>query len=480
MKTLRRQMAGALVLVGFALLPSTLVGNAAAEETQPVAPANAPPDSAKAIMSKLVGTWTTAGERDGKPFTGLYQARWNESETGLVYTTREGHEVSHGLGYWDPVTSEFVETWSAYHLNVVVRYRQFSGDHWFGTSKRVVDEKLQEEKVRVEFREGGYTFFVEAKGEETPFTVTNTRVSAEENEQAFRSFAELFQGGTWINTDKKPNAKHTFSWLPGKKVLKLNRRGGVYPGISLIGIDHRTQSVLFQEVDNDGMVGTAQMIQASPGEWKLFGHYTGENRIEDMLLTLNRVGPDEVKASGSISVNGKQEPWESQRWTRNRESSAAQSFDEAVPEKVRRHWRYLLGTWDYRYSQAGKEYSGVWTVKPAESTNALISHFEETSPNGKAVGNYLHGWDANAEQLVDGSVSVDGGVGISRYDLVSEKLAEGFGESTLPDGTKRTTKLRAEYSPDRIIWTNFETTKAGQKQDDIVFTFDRRRKKSDE
>jgi hypothetical protein len=476
MKTFRRLMSGVLVLVGLALLPSTFVGNAAAEPAHSVTPANALPDSAKAIMSKLVGTWTTAGERDAMPFTGLYQARWNESETGLVYTTREGHEVSHGLGYWDPVTSEFVETWSAYHLNVVVRYRQFSDDRWSGTSKRVVDGKFQEENVRIEFRDGGYSFFVEAKGEGTPFTVTNTRISAEETKQAFQSFAELFQGGTWINTDQKPNAKHTYSWLPGKKILKLIRRGGVYPGISLIGIDHRTHSVVFQEVDNDGMVGTAQMIQAAPGEWKLFGHYTGEDRIDDMLLTLKRLGPDEVKASGSISTNGKQEAWEAQRWTRNRESSATQTFDVAVPERVQRHWRYLLGTWDYRYSQAGKEYSGVWTVKPAESTNALVSHYEETSPNGKAVGNFLHGWDAKTQQLVDGAVSVHGGVGISRYDLVSEKLAEGYGESTRPDGTKRTTKLRAEYSPDRIIWTNFETTKAGQKQDDVVFTFDRRGK----
>lgn len=286
---------------------------------QPSADANSHilPDQAKSIMSRLVGTWTTTGESDGKPFTGLYQARWNDSQTGLIYTSREGHGLSNGLGYWDSATNELVEVWTAHDMTVVLRYNEFSNKQWSGKSTQMVDDSTIEGAIRLDFGDGSFSFRAEVNGK-TTYSISNQRVSIKNAKRALDSYAKVIVGGTWTTTNVQPRWENTYSWLPGNKVLKLERSGGEFPGISLIAIDHRTQSVVWHEIDDDGVVGSAVMVQTGAKQWKLFGHYTGENEVQDIELTVTQLGPDELKASGSLVVNGKREDWKAQHWTRSK------------------------------------------------------------------------------------------------------------------------------------------------------------------
>ncbi len=85
------------------------------------------PASVKARMARQVGMWTTHGVRNEKPFEGLYLARWNDAETGLIIVSREGHHVMNGLSYWDDKAAELIEVWATPSGSAVLHFNRRLG-----------------------------------------------------------------------------------------------------------------------------------------------------------------------------------------------------------------------------------------------------------------------------------------------------------------------------------------------------------------
>ncbi|WP_182866917.1 hypothetical protein [Stieleria mannarensis] len=78
-------------------------------------------------MARQVGMWTTHGVRNEKPFEGLYLARWNDAETGLIIVSREGHHVMNGLSYWDDKAAELIEVWATPSGSAVLHFNRRLG-----------------------------------------------------------------------------------------------------------------------------------------------------------------------------------------------------------------------------------------------------------------------------------------------------------------------------------------------------------------
>ncbi|MCS7468704.1 hypothetical protein NZK35_18785 [Stieleria sp. ICT_E10.1] len=276
------------------------------------------PDDVKAKMAKQVGTWTTRGTRDGKTFEGLYQAQWNDAETGLIFNSREGHHVLHGMSHWDPQTGAIVEVWATPQGTAILHFEKLDDDRWSGHADLQfdADSPINGVGIELKFHDGGFAFFGDAAPGKLPFSVTNTHVSLDQSMRALQSFGDLFVGGTWVNKEDDSVAEHIYTWLPGEKVLNLRRTGGSYPGVSVYSVHHPTQSVRGYELDNDGVMGIATMVQTRDDQYKLYGHYTGKDDTQDLLLTITQTGPDSVEATGSIRINGKTLPWKARHWTR--------------------------------------------------------------------------------------------------------------------------------------------------------------------
>lgn len=291
-----------------------LTGHAA--HAQPDA-TSALPDKAVKMMSKLIGTWTTRGERNGEEIQGIYQAQWNPSRTGLIYSSREGNQFYSGVGYWDGSNEQFVENWTGHSLAVEQRYRENSEEKWAGNGVVYThDGKRREGSVSVHFSGDAFTFIGDA-GEEKLTSIT-TRVPLEKSEAALQAWADFVVGGTWVSEHESQESRHTYSWRPGEKVLALDRQGGDFPGVSLITIDHDAECVRWYEIDNSGMHGTAIMLPVDKDTWRLLGHYTSKDAVQDLQLTAKRIGSNEIHVDGINVVNGSQEIWKNQVWKRER------------------------------------------------------------------------------------------------------------------------------------------------------------------
>ncbi len=278
------------------------------------------PPEAQAMMSKLVGTWTSQGKRNGESYSGLAQVRWNESRTGLTYQLREGNKVNSGVSYWDFKSNELVETWPIFALTAVQRYKvdQDNPQRWIGNAwlQLYNGQQVESSPIEASFGDNQFTFTAES-GSET-LTTTYTRVALSDSQASFRDLGEFLVGGTWVS-DETPPARHRYEWREGKKLLMLDRQSGRYPGLSLVTIDHQWQCVRFIEVDNSGMLGSAVVVRDDQDHWRLFGRYESEAEVQDLQIKITRVNPDEILTSGIETINGTISQWQV-TWKRVKDS----------------------------------------------------------------------------------------------------------------------------------------------------------------
>jgi len=276
------------------------------------------PAEATKLMSRLIGTWTTEGVRNGTPFTGLYQVRFNEAKSGLIFFSREGDRLSHGVGYWDAATGELVETWIGNGLSLALRVSPVSGDTADGRAVLFLPGGEQATvNTTTTHSEGQFKFDGSEGGGET-FQCTFTRVPIEQSEAALANYGQFMVGGTWVCDSQTPAAKHRYTWRPGKTTLVLDRQSGEYPGLTLISVDYASQSVVGQDVDDDGTVGRGTWLQTDDDTWLMYGRYSSESEVQDFQLTLHRESPDELRTSGTLIVNGK-ETTINEIWKRKRD-----------------------------------------------------------------------------------------------------------------------------------------------------------------
>ncbi len=244
------------------------------------------PQEATDMMSQLVGTWATHGERNGKPIVGVYQAWWNPAKTGLMLRDNEGGLVSTGIGYWDDSSNQYVEAWAGHSLTVDVRYRRkTSSQDWTGTGVvQLHDGTRMEGPVGVEFGDGTFTFHGQAGDEE--LKKLNTRQPLEAAQESLEALAEFAIGGSWVCEQQSPPAKHTYRWRPGKTVLTLDRQGGRSPGISHIAVNHASQCLDWLTIDNSGLIGSSVSLHPDKDTWQLFGHCVSESAIQDLVINI--------------------------------------------------------------------------------------------------------------------------------------------------------------------------------------------------
>lgn len=300
----------------FALLAClVLAAPSVAEET----PTGLIPDEAKAMMSKLVGTWTLKANRNGEVGEELYQAQWNANHAGLELSgyQLDNGSVNKGIGYWDAASKEYVEHWIGGLPSVELRYRRVDDQKWQGTAVVFdTDGERKEGTASVEFGENSFAFTGEAG--DVSVHNTNQRITLSQSLTCLESWSEFAVGGTWVSDHARGANRHSYTWRPGGKVLLLDRQGSRYPGLSLITMDYQAQCVRWHEVDDDGMSGSAIFWQVHQDEWRLVGMYGSREDSQVLTLAVKRIGQDEIHVSGKDIINGKSTDI-SVTWQRERE-----------------------------------------------------------------------------------------------------------------------------------------------------------------
>ncbi len=274
---------------------------------------------AKPFMSRLVGTWTMHGQRNGEPFTGLYQVRWNDAHTGLILSSREGNKLTHGVGFWDATTGELVETWIVDNLSVVLRVKP-SADLANGYGRvtlHLPSGEVAQGTSRSEHFSSDKFKFIGKVADGRSFEADYTRVPIGASEAALANYGKFVVGGTWVCETQTPTARHTYTWRSGNKTLAWDRQGGRFPGVSLLSVDHVSQCLRSMDVDDDGTTGSSVWVQTDENTWLFAGRFAAPNEEQDLYLTLTRTSPDEIHLTGTAIFDG-QEQSVSDLWKRTR------------------------------------------------------------------------------------------------------------------------------------------------------------------
>ncbi|QDV23175.1 hypothetical protein [Aureliella helgolandensis] len=277
------------------------------------------PAEARTFMSRLVGTWEMQGLRNGEPFTGLLQVRWNDAQTGLIYCSREGSRLTHGVGFWDATTGELVETWVVDNLSVALRIKP-NTDRTVGDGRVMLYLPNGETAVgttRSEYLTADNIRFIGGGTGGQSFEAEYTRVPIEASEAALANYGKFVVGGTWVCETQTPISKHTYHWRPGNKTLWWDRQGGRFPGLSLLSVDHVAQCVRSMDVDDDGSTGSAVWLQSNENTWLMLGRYHAPDGEQDLQLTLTRTSQDEIHLTGTAVIDGKEQTL-SDVWKRKR------------------------------------------------------------------------------------------------------------------------------------------------------------------
>lgn len=179
------------------------------------------PDEIRNQMNFVVGDWTFNAKENDKSTTGFYSARWASEGTCLKLTFRSDTHNSTGLGSWDPVSNELVETWTGPATGrLELRFSMKTESVWEGISTVWgIDGKESKGKIRFE-KTGPDSFrYTETTGDKT-WDIENKRiVRAPGDSNPHAKELDAFVGHWEMPTEGDSKRVWVFNWNPGMNFL---------------------------------------------------------------------------------------------------------------------------------------------------------------------------------------------------------------------------------------------------------------------
>lgn len=122
----------------------------------------------------------------------------------------------------------------------------------------------------------------------------------------------------------------------------------------------------------------------------------------------------------------------------------------AVPAEIRKEMAYLVGQWEYEWTEAGETWVGRYTARWAAGGNCLLLSSESDRHNDVAVSS----WDPKSGEMVEVWSGKTGTRLELRYTIEKGKDWVGTSTETLADGTQTQGGIRVrKKGPNSFIYT---------------------------
>ena len=253
----------------------------------------------------LHGDWTIVGKAQGEPVQGTMTVRPAAGGKSQFYrwTLKHPDEVRHGsaIGGIDPASGKVLE-------------HGFSGDsHWTNTYEEVLGDKVGrttgrrvgtvrgqpfEGQITVERTSNDrFVYKVESNGNLVVDFVFERRGEESNGTEAFKAYAELVLGGTWVSIVDNLQFEDTYHWIIEDKFLGLTSKAtGEFPeAFTIMGVDPITKKFTSWSFHADGSVGTWTSRQTKKGVWVGPWNATGPKGSVTSRGRLTKVNNDTIK-----------------------------------------------------------------------------------------------------------------------------------------------------------------------------------------
>ncbi len=131
-----------------------------------------------------------------------------------------------------------------------------------------------------------------------------------DGDKVFKAWSALAVGGVWTTTvegvDVQP--RHSYRSLGKGKFIRLNGRGGPFPGVGIMGIDPETKKCTWWCFIDDGAVWISTMSLEKEGVFLLEGTGKGPKDTISFKDRVIRVDQDTYREEPiEIVLNGKKQ-----------------------------------------------------------------------------------------------------------------------------------------------------------------------------
>ena len=116
-----------------------------------------------------------------------------------------------------------------------------------------------------------------------------TKAPQGDGQQAFKSYADLVIGGTWVlETDDGKTYEHTYRWLvDGHFMINVAKGGPGVPGKTVHGVHPGTGQAADWGFSEDGSVGIGRQVLFKDGVWPIESkHLKHERVLEKVALSV--------------------------------------------------------------------------------------------------------------------------------------------------------------------------------------------------
>ena len=283
-------------LTALVMVSSMVVGQAEAKTAMPA-------ELQQQIEKCLIGDWIYEGTFGDQKINGEEFWKWANDKSCVII---EGVVVMNGQKV--PYTS--LAGWEANKKALIVTgffsggdtgttcWTEFSPGEWKGRISGTYQGQAYEAPAKIEFLKDSNRYEDTTAGK--PWVTVGKRCASgeqEAGEKAFKAYADLAVGGTWVATVDGKQFEDTYELiLGGKLMLCTSKGGGEFPAaVTVAGIDPITKKFTFWGFDAQGgvSVGTSRLV--SDGVW--LGEWRGNqpNGSASEATRLTKIDADTVK-----------------------------------------------------------------------------------------------------------------------------------------------------------------------------------------
>jgi hypothetical protein len=225
----------------------------------------------------LHGTWTIKGKAQGEEVKGRMTVRPAAEGHSQFYrwTLNYPDEVRHGsaIGGIDSASGKVVEHAIGHETHWTNTYDQILADDvakTTGTRVGTVRGEPYEGRITVDrTSKDRFVYKVESdEGVDVDFVFERLTPEAD-GEGAFKAFAELAVGGTWVAEIDGERFENTYEWFLDEQFLRLTAKaaGDFSESVEILGVDPKTGKFTSWRFSASGMVSMGTIRQIKDGVW---------------------------------------------------------------------------------------------------------------------------------------------------------------------------------------------------------------------
>lgn len=253
----------------------------------------------------LIGNWTVAGKAQGGEANGTMTVRPAAGGESLFYTwtLKYPDESRRGSGIVgiDPSSGKMVEHVFSGDSRWTSTYEKVLGDaigETTGTQVGVVRGEPLEGKITVKrTSKDRFTYKVEAANATVVDFVFERRGEVTDGEEAFKAYAKLTVGGTWISEVDGVQFEDTYKPILDGRFLQLTSKpaGEFSANVTILGIDPVTKKFTWWGYHADGFVSIGTSRQVKEGVWVGPWNARGSEASISSRGRLTKVDDDTIK-----------------------------------------------------------------------------------------------------------------------------------------------------------------------------------------